>query len=377
MTFSKSLTIFILLLTSLQGSFAAINNNEVVSDDKINVFEMKRRMSDQAKNLKLIGKEVKDVEYTLGLNNKKYLKLAQDRAEIEEGLSRAKKSADLDSDSLKKSYNQAKSLLMGVLLNKLEKTENPSDMLARKIMIEKLNLRLSELTSMMNANKQLRIEVETLEERLADSMRTEKELLTVMNELENRKRELRDSMSKEESASQELKKQFDDEKNKLALNRKSQLMIKEKEKLAPMQITEEIKIPSVGVASSGEYFPPVFSYQGLEYDKKGVTFNFQGKVEVRATKAGKIVYTGSLANYGNVLMIDHGNDTRTVLLGQFDFSVKNGDSVNQSQVVGYTSPKSYSALSEGKIYFEVRKSNLAQNTYLLLDKKSLARKSSN
>ena len=73
-------------------------------------------------------------------------------------------------------------------------------------------------------------------------------------------------------------------------------------------------------------------------------------------------------------MIDHGNDTRTVLLGQFDFSVKNGDVVNQSQVVGYTSPKSNSALSEGKIYFEVRKSNLAQNTYLLLDKKSLARK---
>ena len=154
-------------------------------------------------------------------------------------------------------------------------------------------------------------------------------------------------------------------------------MVKEKEKLAPMQITEEIKIPSAITAGSAEYFPPIFSYQGLEYDKKGVTFNFQGKVEVRATKAGKIVYTGSLANYGNVLMIDHGNDTRTVLLGQFDFSVKNGDSVSQSQVVGYTSPKSSSALSEGKIYFEVRKSNLAQNTYLLLDKKSLARNSSN
>ena len=37
-------------------------------------------------------------------------------------------------------------------------------------------------------------------------MRTEKELLTVMNELENRKRDLRDSMSKEEMASLELKK---------------------------------------------------------------------------------------------------------------------------------------------------------------------------
>ncbi|MDO9182943.1 MAG: M23 family metallopeptidase, partial [Bacteriovorax sp.] len=116
--------------------------------------------------------------------------------------------------------------------------------------------------------------------------------------------------------------------------------------------------------------------QGIDYQKKGVTFNFQGKNEVRAPKAGKVVYTGSLASYGNVLMIDHGNDTRTVLLGQFDYSVKNGDSIQAAQLVGYTNPRSQNGLGDGKIYFEVRKNNLAQNTYLLLDKKTLARNSS-
>ncbi len=73
-------------------------------------------------------------------------------------------------------------------------------------------------------------------------------------------------------------------------------------------------------------------------------------------------------------MIDHGNDTRTVLLGQFDYSVKNGDPIAASQIVGYTNPRNQNGLGDGKIYFEVRKNNLAQNTYLLLDKKTLARK---
>jgi murein DD-endopeptidase MepM/ murein hydrolase activator NlpD len=72
-------------------------------------------------------------------------------------------------------------------------------------------------------------------------------------------------------------------------------------------------------------------------------------------------------------MIDHGNDTRTVLLGQFDYNVKNGDAVKASQLVGYTNPRSGNRLGDGKIYFEIRKNNLAQNTYLLLDKKTLAK----
>jgi murein DD-endopeptidase MepM/ murein hydrolase activator NlpD len=64
-------------------------------------------------------------------------------------------------------------------------------------------------------------------------------------------------------------------------------------------------------------------------------------------------------------------------LGQFDYSVKQGDQVKVGDVIGQTNPRSTGGLSEGKIYFEVRKNNLAQNTYLLLDKKTLAKNSSN
>ena len=368
---------FMILTTAVSAQSAvATPAAKEASDEKINVFEMKRKLQDQNKQILLMTKEVNNVEVTLGLNNKKYLKLAEERAKIEEMLTSARRNADFDSETLKKNYAQTKTLLMGVLLNKLENTENSSDMLARKIMITNLQRRLGDLDGMMKTNKNYQTDVDNLYAKLQESMATEKELLTVMGELEEKKRELRNALAEHTKTSAETKTKFDEEKNKMAMNSKAVQREKERERLAPVQITEEIKIPSQpGPLTAGEFYPPIYSYQGMEYQKKGVTFNFHGKNEVKATRAGKIVYTGALANYGNVLMIDHGNDTRTVLLGQFDYAVKNGDSVRDGQVVGYTNPRSTNGLAEGKIYFEVRKNNLAQNTYLLLDKKALARSS--
>lgn len=361
---------FLALATTVSAQSAVeVPVAKAVSDEKVNVFEMKRKLQDQNKQILLLTKEVNNVEFSLGMNNKKYLKLAEERAKIEQSLANAKQNADFDSEALKKSYAQSKALLMGVLLNKLENTENSSDILARKVMIEGLQKRLVDLDGMMKTNKNLQGDVEGLYAKLQESMDTEKELLAIMGELEEKKKELRDQLASQTKDNSEVKQRFDDEKNKLAMNQKSIQRERERERLAPVQITEEIRIPSQPAAAD-QFHAPIYSFQGMEYDKKGVTYNFHGKNEVRAPKGGKVVYTGALANYGNVLMIDHGNEMRTVLLGQFDYAVKNGDAVKESQVVGHTNPRSNNGLGEGRIYFEVRKNNLAQNTYLLLDKKS-------
>lgn len=373
MTFKRMIIIPLFILASAVSAQSAVEvpNARAESDDKINVFQMKRKLQDQNKDIQRLTKEVSNVEVTLGINNKKYLKLAEDRAKIEESLASARRNADFDSETLKKSYGQTKSLLMGVLLNKLENTERSSDMLARKVMIERLQRKLVDLDGMMKANKDLQANVDSLYAKLQESMDTEKELLSVMGELEERKRTLRESLSSQTKSTEDAKVRLDEEKNKLAMNQKSVLRSKVREQVAPLQITEEIKVPSQPL-SEDQFRAPIASYQNMEYQKKGVTYNFHGKNEIRAPKGGKVVYTGALANYGNVLMIDHGNDTRTVLLGQFDYAVKNGDAVKEFQVVGHTNPRSNNGLGEGRIYFEVRKNNLAQNTYLLLDKKSRA-----
>lgn len=358
----------------LAGAVSAQSAVEVprvkeASDEKINVFDMKRKLQEQNRDVQKLTKEVNNVEVTLGLNNKKYLRLAEERAKIEENLAKARKNADFDSEGLKKSYTQTKSLLMGVLLNKLENTENASDMLARKLMVERLQRKLGDLDGLMKANKVLQDEVEALYSKLQESMNTEKELLSIMGEMEERRRELRNSLESQTKNTVASQTKLDEEKNKLAMNQKAVQVQKVREKVAPIQITEEIKVPSQ--PSSGEGFlSPISSYQDMRYDKKGITFDFNGKNEVHAPKGGKVVHVGALANYGNVIMIDHGEDTRTVLFGQFDYTVKNGDTVKDSQIVGFTKPRAVATgLGGGSLYFEVRKKNLAQNTYLLLDKK--------
>lgn len=340
------------------------------SEEKINIFEMKRSMQRQKNKMLELTKEVNNLDVRLGLTNKKYFELAQERALLEEKLNRTKKNADFENETLKKNYDSTKKILMGILLNKLENTENTSDMLLRKIMIEELQNKLTDLSRMITTTENYRNDVENLYAKLQESMATEKELLAMMSELDGQRKKLHESIAERTKAEEELKNKFNEEKNKLAINQKVKAREKLRERLAPVQITEEIKVPSQ-LSVSEMFSSPITNYHEIEHQKKGVTYNFQGKNAIRATKGGKIVYTGSLANYGNVLMIDHGNDTRTVLLGQFDYTVKNGDLVSQTQVLGHTAPKSPNGLNEGKIYFEIRKHNLAQNTYLLLDKKSM------
>lgn len=375
--FMKKISLILFIIYSLQvtAQSAVENNLAVNNDSKINVFEMKRKLAEQNRIVQELSKEAQVIDVNLGLNNKKYMKLAEDRAKLEEALNVARKNADLDNTTLKKNYAETKSILMGLLLNKLENTENSADLLSRKILIQNLERRLADLDGMLKSNKEVMGSVDELYQRLQESMETEKELLSLMSELELRKKELRTSLEVEAQKKAETQSKFDEMKNLLAINNQAQKKMREKERLAPMQITEEIKVPSQPLG--GEFSPPIYSYQSIDYQKKGVTFNFQGRSEVRATKAGKIVYTGALANYGNVVMIAHGNDTHSVLLGQFEYNVKNGDVVKDAQVVGYTNPKSTNALADGRLYFEVRKNNLVQNTYLLLDKKSLAKNASN
>ncbi|MBP9680001.1 MAG: peptidoglycan DD-metalloendopeptidase family protein [Bacteriovorax sp.] len=353
-------------------------NAAIESSDKVNVFEMKRKLQEQNKMIQEMTREVSHVEMNLGMQNKKYLRLANERAKIEEMLAQAKKNADLDNQNLTKNFNETKTILMGVLLNKLEKNESSADLLTRKILVENLQRRLSDLDGMMKSNKTIQEDVERLYSRLEDSMKTEKELLSLTAELEQRKKELHENLDMAGQKKSSSQAEFEEVKNKLAMERDALRKASLREKLRPLQITEEIKIPSqltnvTQVASGAAFSPPLSDFLGIDYQKKGVTFNFQGKNEVRAPKSGKVVYTGSLASYGNVLMIDHGNDTRTVLLGQFDYTVKNGDAIQAAQLVGYTNPRSNKGLGDGKIYFEVRKNNLAQNTYLLLDKTTLSR----
>ncbi len=98
-------------------------------------------------------------------------------------------------------------------------------------------------------------------------------------------------------------------------------------------------------AMKGQLIPPVMGkinrFFGSQNGKFGFRINFPGldftpagDLKVRAIFAGKIIFTGYLAAYGNTVIIDHGQQYYTLLSGLATIYKKTGDHVRGAEVIG-------------------------------------------
>jgi hypothetical protein len=108
---------------------------------------------------------------------------------------------------------------------------------------------------------------------------------------------------------------------------------------------------------SGTFGIPVQQFKELKVENSGVSFFIDQDVPVLAPGKGKVVYIGGLASYGQVIMIDHGNDLRTLILGELKVNVERNLQVNEGDVLGYAQKRKG---QENKVYFEVRKRETPQ-----------------
>lgn len=137
------------------------------------------------------------------------------------------------------------------------------------------------------------------------------------------------------------------------------------------EVKKEFSRAPVIMAQPDRYFgKPVDDFLTYTASPKGVTFKYQSIQPIKAVGAGKVVFAGDLASYGQVVLIDHGHDLRTVLLGRMNIKVKKNDTVESGEVLAYTQNDSQEAQN---LYFEVRKKNTAQNTILWLDQKGVSK----
>ena len=105
---------------------------------------------------------------------------------------------------------------------------------------------------------------------------------------------------------------------------------------------------------------PIDDYIELKKNKEAIVYKYKNAAAVNAPSAGKIVYTGELANYGNLIMIDHGNDVKSVILADMLIKVKKGDSVKKAQVLAYTVSDPGMVKS---LHYEIRKKSKPVNAF--------------
>jgi septal ring factor EnvC (AmiA/AmiB activator) len=102
----------------------------------------------------------------------------------------------------------------------------------------------------------------------------------------------------------------------------------------------------------GGFGPQVHPRFGTKTFRNGVDIEAAEGTEVAAVYAGHVVYTGWFKGYGNLIILDHGNEYYTLYAHVADIHVKEGDDVRQAQHIGTVGDTG--SLAGPRLYFEVR-----------------------
>jgi septal ring factor EnvC (AmiA/AmiB activator) len=329
------LKVFILLLTLLPLSVYSAQRpveSKTVLKNKINIYN---------KKLRVITRELKSVEKRLEKVNKKYLRVSKNKQTVEDNIESMQMILSDEKEKLETTFVKLKKRMLHVAMLRLGNTQDaPEKIVVNKLIYKSLQNEMRAYKTFKRRLLSMDKRLDSLAKELQGQRERESELLDVVANLEQKKKL---------EALSFVKNQKTRDKLKSTLKQKSR---KKKTK----------NIKSI-IASIGLFTPPIEQRSSMDYKKKGVTFYFRKSQAVRATRKGKVIHSGSLSAYGNVVIIDHGAKTRSVLLGDFTPKVKKGSIVNEGATLGYAKLASG---REGKLYFEVRRSKKAQDTINLL-----------
>jgi murein DD-endopeptidase MepM/ murein hydrolase activator NlpD len=320
---------------------------------KLSISDIRKNIRYHNRSLNKINSRIIGLEGKLSRKNKDYILILDSKREIESKIFKSSEKISQYIDLVNEEKNKTKKVLGSVVVNSITTNETSADILSKKILSEFLSKKLLKLQSLENILKIKKNKLDDMNTKFMSLENKEREILTFISELENRKKEYANQYVNTEKRKLELSGKLSSIKSKISQ--------KSNKKRKPSK-------PSLGI----QFSSPISDYSGVEYQKKGITFKFKEKQPVKNVRSGVINHVGTLANYGNVVMIDHGKGIRTIFLGDFSSKVKQGQKIKANQIIGYTNKKN-NGRDLGQIYFEVRKKNKAQNTLLLMDKKFLAK----
>lgn len=339
----KGLLLFTLLfsLTSTE-SFSAKNPDS----------HIRKSLSSEKQKLSRISKEIAKVEGELEKLNKKIIRLGSSKNSLEKSLYELKKELLTSMTNLNHGKLEVKGLLTSIAVNTMGNDEGPAQIMAQKILVKELKGRLAKYNRQILETKKQQKRLNELEQDYKIYETKERMLLETIANLEESKRAQAEEYIQTKNNYQKVLKKWEGLKVKRTKNKKGE------------SLRQEL----------GVFLPPLEHHTSIDFKKKGVTFLFKGRQPVLSPRPGKVIHRGQLSTYGNVVMIDHGQETISVCLGDFDPKIVKGATVKKGQVLGYTLDKKRGTPS--KLYFEVRKKDKAQATIHLLDDKALARAAS-
>ncbi|EQC45701.1 murein hydrolase activator EnvC [Bacteriovorax sp. Seq25_V] len=289
---------------------------------------------------------IQKIETSLTTKNAEYLKVVSQRQKIDIEIYELEKIIRNNILVLEAKRNELSLKMRSLLLNSIEKGDG-SSLLEKKILLARVRKDKKEIELQLKVERETQKKLTEQKVKYTEKVNLERELYTLVSELERKKSDyVQKYMASKENA----------EKLKEEIHEIQQSVAKAKVKKSTPTTVAEL---------NADFLMPIEEFISKDYDKKGITFAVKTVSDIKASKAGQIVYTGALANYGNVVMIDHGNDVRSIYLGDLSPQVKKGDKVSSAQVIAKTR-RSIRKEAIGKVYFEIRNKNKVQNTIKLV-----------
>lgn len=326
--------IFFLTVCLSSGAIAAPKATRPLDE----LSKHRREVTQMSARLTSLEKEISSKTDLRKSNIEQIKKFEEDIALYKEQLLKLQK-------NLKKTELENKQIVTNYLL---EAESDESPLWQKKIHLDLLKQAQEKLQFEQNELRSFADKVASFEIKLEQLKKEEESLEKVIAELESTKKAVQDKYQIVAQKKLELEKKVEEDKVRVKLS-----AIKKNFSSAPLHLKKAERL----------FKQPIDQFISLTPSEKGVTYKYDSIQPVKAVANGKVMYAGDLASYGQVLLIDHGNDLRTVFLGKMNIRVKKNDTVKTDDILGYTVKDS----SSQNLYFEVRKKNTAQNTILWLE----------
>lgn len=312
-----------------------------------NISRLKDELNSRSFKVTKLAATINSLDKSIGKNNRKYLDKRNELNQLESQLAGLQEELTSSADNVSKDYDLVNKIFRQYLLDRIDQ-EDDNKILKDKVYIQTLSLQLEELNHAQLESKKMLDKVNLLSSTLTNIKKDEQAIYDLIVELENDKKNKSQEYLNNLESKNTLRERLD---KAMAKNRIS----KKTKKVSKTYRVSNFKKTDLRL--------PLDGFNSFKGGKKGVTFTFDKVSPVLASSSGHVAYSGELASYGKIIMIDHGSDIRSLVLGDIKINVKKGDFVNKGQVLAYTI--SEPGLTKN-LYYELRKKNIAQNTLQIL-----------
>ena len=310
----------------------------------------------QKKQVMELRKKLETIETSLASQNDIYLGQTQQAEKLQQGLTTVDKQLKLVGQGMLGEEEKISTILKDYMVRTLDEEEDPSsdNLYLDRMMIQGFLSKRNRYKKLKQDYFSLKSEAALLGKRIEGLKKDEETLLAFISDLENDKKRITEKFLDHRDAIRQL-----EEKIELSNKRtRNQALSRKRNGFGKAGL--KMKSPL------GAYSVPK-----KDKDRKGVLYLFREEKPFYAPRGGSVQYRGRLANYGDLIIIDHGDHIRSVLLGDIHPKVQKGQNVVTNEVIGYTK---VGKKKEGQLYFEVRVKNKAHHTLSWIDRNSLRSK---